>query len=290
MEGKKGEEGWKLHHMQHSTVIEFRSHILKKAKFFPRTQKSYWNETGRYIKPKKPNGEKELNPKIELKSVFVCVSYIRTIRLWKGKTKIIIIIKHNFFKVIRRGCEKSWKRFETHRRRGRFEVPRKRRAVAPLRHWPVRRVLAPVKREDLLWLLAEPSQSVLHHLDGGMSRIRPHTISRLSPRSRLSLSLFFSLAFPPLILISSVIFPIKAQSLSAPFTTQEPQKAKKSSPQAYTHKQERRRLSSLPSFFLDAINCRHHAEITTITDDHQALAPETVIAVKRSMDARRWPA
>lgn len=234
--GEKGGEGWRLHHMQHSTVIEFRSHILKKAKFFPRTQKSYWNETGRYIKPKKPNGEKELNPKIESK-VCLCVWVIYE-RSNHERKKIIIIIKHNFFKVIRRGYEKSWKEFETHRRRGRFEVPRKRRAVAPLRHWPVRRVLAPVKREDLLWLLAAPSQSVLHHLDGGMSRIRPHTISRLSPRSRLSLSLSFSLAFFPLILISSVIFPIKAQSLSAPFYDAGAAKSKEKLP-ARIHTQTR---------------------------------------------------
>ena len=84
-----------------------------------------------------------------------------------------------------RECVKS--KGGTYRRRGRFEVPRKRRAGAPLRHWPVRRGLAPVKREDLLWLLVVPSLSVLHHLDGGcLVPFRPQFHASLS----LSLSLW----------------------------------------------------------------------------------------------------
>lgn len=71
------------------------------------------------------------------------------------KAKYVCIIRPNdkrkekkkFFFV---GKEMFKKEEATYRRRGRFEVPRKRRAGAPLRHWPVRRGLAPVKREDLL--------------------------------------------------------------------------------------------------------------------------------------------
>lgn len=46
--------------------------------------------------------------------------------------------------------DKEMGKKSTYRRQDRFEEPRKRRAGAPPRRWPVRRGLAPIKREDLL--------------------------------------------------------------------------------------------------------------------------------------------